>query len=253
MNNKKAQVTIFIIVGVVIVVLILAFFFLREKVIPTTEIRAEKNPEAFLESCIIPKVKEKAKIISENGGYLEIPFYAALDGKNISFLCYTQNYYRACINQEPMLLKHLKEELQENIQTEIESCFTELKNNLEKQGYSISIGTMNYDVVLIPKKIIINIDRDLNIEKSGETSKYEKFKIDIPSRYYNLGVVAEEINGQEAEFCNFEHVGFMMLYQDYNITKFRKGDGVTVYTIQSRKTKEDFMFAVRSCIIPGGL
>jgi hypothetical protein len=77
-------------------------------------------------------------------------------------------------------------------------------------------------------------------------------KIIYSSNFYDLALVAQEIVSQEARFCNFEHLGYMLLYPDFEIDKFRTGDSDTIYTLTHRESGERFRFAVRGCVIPAG-
>ena len=74
----------------------------------------------------------------------------------------------------------------------------------------------------------------------------------VYTRFYDLAIVAQEIVSQEARFCNFEQVGYMLIYPEFAITKFRTGKSDTIYTIKSKESGERFRFAVRSCVIPPG-
>ena len=88
--------------------------------------------------------------------------------------------------------------------------------------------------------------------KSGETTNNENFKFIIPSMIYDLAVVSQEIVNQEAKYCNFESVGFMILYPEFNIDRFKTSDLNIVYTVTHKKTDDKFKFAVRGCVMPPG-
>ena len=253
--NKKAQVAIFIIIAVLVVGIIIFFFFFRSKIDfgLGQSGKPEKDPESYINLCIKPKVEEAVKLISSQGGYVNNSLNKNIDGEKISYLCYQQNYYISCVNQEPMLISHLEEEIKNYIKDDVDGCLAELKNELVKQNYEVSISNGDFNVQLVPKKVLVNINRKIEITKSGETSRYEKFQSVIPSRIYELALVVQEITSQEARFCNFEQGGYMLFYSNFDIDKFRTGDGTTLYTIKHRKTNEEFKFAVRSCVIPPGI
>ncbi|MEK6875686.1 MAG: hypothetical protein AABX30_03305 [Nanoarchaeota archaeon] len=252
-NNKKAQVTIFIILAILIVALIAGFFLLRNKFVPDIQQRNEKNPEYILRTCIEKDLGNLIEKISLQGGYVNPNLAHELDGKNISYLCYTQNLYVKCINQEPMLINHLQEEIKINIDGELEACFNKLKTDFEKDAYSVEMGVMIFYVELIPGKINLKIDRNLNIQKGSENLKYENYEIKQSTKLYDLAILAQEIAGQEAEYCNFESVGFMTMYPKFSIDKKELGDLTRIYILKEKKSKEEFKFAIRSCVMPGGL
>ena len=71
--------------------------------------------------------------------------------------------------------------------------------------------------------------------------------------FYDLAVISQEIVSQEAESCNFEILGFMLLNPEFEADRFRTGDSTTIYTIKHKGSEEWFRFAVRSCVIPPGV
>jgi len=250
--NRKGQVTIFIIIAILIVVAIALFFLFRQGIVQLPGGDSDRNPNAVFKSCIEDKLQETSDLILKQGGYVNPNLYKELDGEKISYLCYNSNYYESCINQEPVLIQHLKDEIKDVIESKVESCFRNYESSLKNKGYDVDAVYRDFEVQLVPEKIIIDIDAEITAERNQEVSNEERFVVIFPSRVYDLAVVAQEITSQEARFCNFEQTGFMLLYPQYNIDKFRTGDGDTIYTIEDRKTKERFKFAVRSCVIPPG-
>lgn len=255
--KKRGQVTAFVIAGVIIVVAIVLFFLFRQGMIPGIGEKPEENPVLFLETCIEDKLIEGVELISSQGGYVKNKLNRTFkfDGEevsDISYLCYNQNYYVPCINQEPMLVNNLKSEIDGYISDEVRECFDKLALSLDKRGYVVDVRYSGFEIELAEKKIIVDIDGEIILTKSGETTKHENFNLFIPSRFYDLAVVVQEIISQEARFCNFETLGYMLLYPEFRIDKFRTGDGDTLYTLQHKGTQEKFKFAVRSCVIPPG-
>jgi len=258
--KKRGQVTIFIIIAIVIISAIALFLLLRSGFeLPGIGTKAEKNPSTFLESCMEDKIKEVVEIISLQGGYIEnsLNIYFKFEDENspqyISYLCYTQNPYIPCINQEPMLIRHLQDEIKKEISNDIGYCLDELEKSLTSQGYVVDAKPYSgFEVNLMEKKIVIEVDKEITLTKSGETTNQEDLKIIFPSRFYDLALVAQEIVSQEAEFCNFEYLGYMVFYPQWYIDKFRTSDSIIIYTIKHKKDKEQFRFAIRGCVIPPG-
>ena len=89
--------------------------------------------------------------------------------------------------------------------------------------------------------------------KRDETKSFDKFKSSLTHPIYNLAKIAMEITNQEAKYCNFNDVGFMMIYPDYDITKFRTSYDDIIYTVRERSNNQKFTFAIKSCPMPGGL
>ncbi len=259
--HKRGQLTIFIIVGIFIVGAVSLFFLFRSGVIAPNLGGGAKEaaPTPFLESCIEGEIRDTIDTISMQGGYVDpvlskrFKFTEEDSYHNISYLCYTQSYYTPCMNQQPMLLQHIKNEITSYISEDIEICFNELALNLEDDGFVVDAQYGGYEVKLTPGRIIIEINAEITTTRADQTSREENFEISVLTKIYDLAVVAQEIVGQEARFCNFEYLGYMLTYPEYKIDYFRAQDATIIYTVGHEDTNEKFRFAVKGCVIPPGL
>jgi len=253
--KKKGQLTIFIIIGIILIAVIVLFFIFRGTIkIPGIGGGKETSSQSFLESCLEDAIKEGTETLALQGGYLEPTIYKNFkfkgeEARDISYLCYTPNYYIPCVNQEPLLIKHLKNELYDYIADDVRSCFDSLTSSLDKQGYSVNSNYRGFDIELNDNKIIVDIDAELDLTRAGETTKQTDFEIDIASKFYDLALVVQEIVNQEAEYCNFEYLGYMAFYPQWYIEKTGASDSTIIYTVENKKSKERFRFAIRGCAI----
>lgn len=251
--------SVFIIVGIIIVAAISLFFLLDGTLTPSTGGSSEISPNSYMESCLEDKIMEATELISAQGGYVENPlnftfkFEDEEDYKGISYLCYNQNYYNPCIVQEPMLIQHLKDEVYNYIQEDVRNCFDDLTSSLESKGFTIDARYRDFEVELISKKVVLNIDAEITATKTDEIKEINDLKTFTSTEFYDLALVVQEIVSQEAEYCNFNHLGYMLLYPEFKIDKFETGDTETIYTVKYKKTEERFRFAIRSCVIPPGI
>jgi len=94
-----------------------AFFLLKRDVLPGIGEKPEENPGGFLENCIEDKLIEGIKLISSQGGYIGNPlnrtfkFSDEKEYTDISYLCYTNLYYKPCVMQVPFLKQKFSSEL----------------------------------------------------------------------------------------------------------------------------------------------
>jgi len=248
--NQRGQVTIFIILALIIVVAIVILFLLIKK--PDLQIEDVENPQSYIESCTREAVEEAISLLSEQGGDIEPKGSTMFRGKEITYLCYNANYYSPCVNQRPLLIEHIQDEITNYIEPKVENCFQTLKVKLEEKNYIIEIGNMNLETTLQTKKVFININRDFKIVKRDSTREFKNFKMGLMHPLYELSNVAIEITNQEARFCNFDILGYMVFYPEYNLDKFRPGDGDVIYQIMHKPTNQRFVFATRSCALPPG-
>jgi len=249
MKNKSGQITIFIILALIIITVI-AMLFLVFKA-PAPEIIDEENPQAFIESCVKESVEEALDVLMPQGGDI-IPkgsiFYNYV---NITYLCYNANYYLPCVNQRPMLVEHIEGEITKYIEPRVSNCFNILENKLGDR-YTIESGEMQLQTKLIPNNIEINVNKDFKMSRENKVISFDNFKVNLVHPMYDITEIAMEIVNQEAQFCNFDILGFMIFYPRWNIEKFKTGDSNTIYSINDITTDKKFKFAVRSCALPGG-
>jgi hypothetical protein len=256
--KKKGQMTIFIIVGVLIVALIAGYFLFRSGKLPWIGGKGEDDPQGYMQSCIEEDLRETIETISMQGGYLEnklnkrFRFDDESTATNISYLCYNQNNYLPCVNQEPVLMNHLADEIHEGVEDVMQDCFDTLSRNIEDSGSVVNARYNGFEVKLRPGKIELEIDGSLTVTSGDETTEHSELGISVATKFYDLAVVVQEIVSQEAEYCNFEYLGFMVLYPQFDIDKFKTGDSTTIYTVGHKNSEEKFRFAVRSCVIPPG-
>lgn len=248
--NSRGQITIFIILALMLIVLIAMIFVAR--IPPKIEISDEKAPHSFIESCTKQAVEEALKKIQETGGDIGPQLSVRYENINRSYLCYTSQYYQPCVNQRPRLIEHIESQITEYIRPKLSECFTSLESDLSKR-YQIEMGDMDIKTSLAPKEILIEINRKFKMSRGeANTREFENFKIQILHPIYDLAKVSNEIVNQEAQFCTFNALGYMTIYPDFDITRFKTGDSDTMYKVRDRNSNQEFNFAIRSCPLPAG-
>ena len=253
MVSKRGQVTIFIIIALLIVAAIIAvlLFFGRVKV----EAPDKVETEGFIEKCVRDSVEPSIKKVLAGGGRIEPELFIMYQGEIYNYLCYQKNFYLPCINTHPRLKAIVEAEIKKDIISEVEQCFVDLKEDLEAKGFSISESVLtneNWDVELIPGGVKIDIEKRLDVVKGESSQTFEKFDVVVISPLYELVGIVRQIVNQEAEYCNFEYNGFMLLYPQYKIKRIDY-DGSKIYKVIDRRSGKEFKFAVRSCAFPPGI
>ena len=256
MRNKKGQITIFIIIAVLLVAVIALFFVIAGKS-PIDVIKPSMpNPQENIEKCVKDSTLEAVAIMMPQAGYISPENYKLYNNNKVQYLCYTNKFYYPCINQEPMYIQHLEEEIKNYIKPKIETCFYNLKRTYQERNYVVEVGAGDININLVQKQIEVDVNKGLKISKNEETRNYEKFKVKIISPLYDLAIVAQEITNQEAKFCYFEYLGFSLLYPTISIDKKQVGSEETVskiYSIRDKISGKELLIAIRSCAMPGGL
>ncbi|MEM3074468.1 MAG: hypothetical protein QW727_00810 [Candidatus Pacearchaeota archaeon] len=259
-KNKRGQTTIFVILAVVIVAVIVIFFAVtdigRETFEKISNIVGsdEINVKEELNKCFIDnsEINKKINLIMSQGGSIEPSLFFLHNGTKLSYLCYTNEFYKTCVNQQPLILQHTKNEINRAILPEIDKCISSLKANFEKRGYQIRGQNFESSIDIIHNNIIIKINFPLTIKKGDLTQTFENFEIKKHSQYYQLLSVATSIVNFESQYGDSDPVLYMSLYPNTRVEKLKQGDGTTIYKISDRETMETFNFAVRSLALPIG-
>jgi len=250
MENKKGQLTIFIIVAILIVVGIVAAFWLMGQ--RDIEPQVDLNPKQFVEKCVRDAVEDSVERMLENGGQ-RVPSQAiSYQGNEWNYLCYQADYYQSCYNFHPMLEFLIENEIKEDTKDEVQACFDSMREDFENKGFDVSGGATEYSIDLLPGSIEINLKKKINVVRSDSSQSFENFDTDILSPIYELMRIAREVVNSEAQFCHFEYNGYMLLYPDYEIRRIDYSDS-KIYRLIDRRTGAEFKFAVRSCAFAPGI
>jgi len=248
--DKKAQVTLFVVISILVIVSVIVVLYLSGGI--KLETSDSKNPNNFIDKCVKDALEPSVETIMKNGGRITPSLYKMYKDEYYNYLCYQKGYYISCLNTHPMLKTIVEAELKQDTQEEVEKCFSDLKNLLETQGYSVSDSSVEWSIKIVPGKVLVDIEKGYSITKEGTTSSFADFHPKLMSPLYELISVARDIVNQESQYCNFEYNGFMLLHPEYAIQR-SSYDESRLYIIQDRNSQKVFKFAVRSCALPPGI
>lgn len=250
-ENKRGQVTIWIIVALAIVVGFLILFSFKK--IPILGVSEEIVPTSYIDKCVRQAVNEATDKLLPRGGFLDPVNTKEYNRVNVSYLCENINYYLPCVNEHPMLIKEIKNEIHNYTSPRIEQCFADLKSELEKRQNKVEYGPTKFEVSLAPSKVFVNIDKRVSITRESETRTLNKFSIELLNPVYDLANIAIEIANNNAKYCYFEYVGYMILYPRWKIEVFSFSEGTRIYTITDKNSDKKMSVAIRGCAIPPGI
>jgi hypothetical protein len=241
--KKKAQVTMFIIVGIVIVSALLVFFLW---VRPTYFLEGGKK--LGFESCVEDVVEESINELSLKAGFINPQFTYAYNGEDLTYLCYTNEYYETCTVQVPFLKNAFNEQLEILIRERVNTCYHNSIDALRDQGYEVTAGEVDYNVAIEPGVVRVEIDAPVVV---GSQS-FARFNIRVSEPIYETVMIATSILQFETKYGDADSTSIMGYYPDYIIDKIKRGDGTTVYVLENIVSGNKFKFASRSLAWPAG-
>ena len=249
-RGKRGQATIFIIVALAIIAVIFAIL-IYPKIKGGGQIDATQNPQTFLEGRMRSSLRMNVERLGAHGGELNPTGFIENNGTKIKYLCYTNEYYKTCVNQQPLIKESMEQALTNTMKPEAERCVKELISEYEKQGWKVSSGTITSDANIILDSIIININAPMTLSKDVSKT-YRSFSVEIPSGMYEILYISSSIISYESTFGDADTNAYLQLYPNINIYKNQLGDGTVIYGVENVITKEKFTFASRSLPWPPG-
>ncbi len=253
LKSKRSQVTIFIIIAVIVVAAAILFYLFWPKISPGGQ-GGEITPEKFIQNCLEEKMNEEITLISSQGGSAEPELYYMYEGNKLEYLCYSNEYYKRCVVQRPLLYKHIAQEIAQGIKEDEDSCFDDLIETYENDGYTINVLKKNSTrVELLPQRVVGTFGRELILKKGDQSSTISELNIVLNNNLYEHVGIASSIIEYEATYGDSETTTYMNLYPDLKVEKYKQGDGTTVYILSDRDEPENkFQFASRSMAWPAG-
>ena len=244
MDNKKGQLTLFIIIAVVIVSVLIFLFLpnIKSIFVPST-------PSEKLQDCVEKSLKEAVELTSKRGGSISPVNSIMFKDEKVEYLCYTNQYYKTCINQQPLLRQHVEREVLDYIKLNSQQCIENLKNNLRSKGYSVSSGAGELSVSIVPNNVKV-VASGFSAVKGETGEKYDKFEAGIKSELYDLIMLTTSILNWEARYGDSDITTYMMYYPNVKVEKYKQEDGSKIYILTSGENK--FVFASRSLSWPAG-
>ena len=252
---KKGQITVFIIMALLIVGFAILIYLFYPKISLALGF-SSGNPQNDFESCIKDDFNEVVLTISSQGGSLNPENYFSYKKDKIEYLCYTEEYYKTCVMQKPLVKNSVESEIKRGIKDKVNECIGNLKSNYEKKGYVVSMPGGDFSVELLPKRIVVSLNNSITLRKGEDVQNFggekKKFSVAFNNNLYELTSIASSILNSEATYGDTETTIYMDYYHDLKVEKYKQGDGTKIYILTDRNDGNKFQFATRSVAWPPG-
>jgi len=190
--QKKAQVTLFIIIAIVIVAFaLLAFLFLKPQVTVPSKLQPAEN---YFKDCVDVKVKEASQIAGMQGGYIDMPEFEAGSeympfSNQLNYLGMSVPYWfyvsgnNLAREQKPSLAS-VEKQFENYLSESVKDCdFTSIKS----EGYSIELtGKPSVDVKIKGASIETNVAWAIKMARDEQSIVITNHKITTKSNFGTL-------------------------------------------------------------------
>jgi len=215
--NKRAQMTIFVIIAIVVVAGILAFVLIKSNI--SGGISKNLEPVySYYDSCITEKAREAIDIAGSQGGYVTPPDYAsgseyAPSSSQLNFLGFPVPYWyyvsgNGLIKEQVPSKTEIEKQIAEYIADKISECSYD---SFYSQGYSIEFSEPQITVKINDGFISVADKSNLKVSKGEETASVTNHNVEVTSSFGALYSDAVRIYNLEKSDAFLEEYGVDIL------------------------------------------
>lgn len=248
-ENKRGQVTIFIIIAIFLVAgVALVLIFFSDQIFSNPDLTGS-DPVTYISTCMEDSIEEDLEIMLIQGGYLQNPLNISFKIGNenyydISYLCYSEDD-SYCEIQQPSIINKMESELETSLDEEAQDCFELFLNSLEEEGYTVSGNYNSLSVDIKDGEIVFELDSELTYTKEDDSSRVEDISFDYYSEAWGIGKVVQDIMKKESKVGTFDRFDYMDKHAEYYINLYITLNSTKIYSIENENSGEEFRFAVK--------
>ncbi|MFH1064575.1 MAG: hypothetical protein V1729_05820 [Candidatus Woesearchaeota archaeon] len=216
-KQRKAQITIFIILGVIMIISVGIYSYLRSTGVGPLDILQPKSPPviAFIDACLESTATEAVRTMGNQGGYIEIPpavrynptrhlsLVPGIGGEYSPKIPYW--YYEG--KTEIPSLKYMEMETEKYIDERLGDCLNNF-TNLKEEFIITENSGIKSTVLFTEKETVIGLKYSIDIQTRGadEVTKKEEFLLRLDVPVMKMRELAVEILMKENQMTFFENM-----------------------------------------------
>jgi hypothetical protein len=216
-SNKRAQITVFIIIGVILVFSIGIYSYLKSTGVGPADFFQPKSPPvvAYIEECLSNTAKDAIFSMGNQGGYIELPptialnptrYVSMIPGTSGEFAPKVPLWYFEGESQIPSQ-RYMEVEVERYIDVNLENCLNNYQG-LRDEYIITELSNYSAKVVFAEAETIIGLDYEVEIQPKGakEVTKKEQFLVRLDVKIKRMRDVAEKILEAENDNVFFERL-----------------------------------------------
>lgn len=227
---RKAQVSIFIIIGVIALLLAISFLVYRSFFIPQapqSKEDATQQVENFVNACLEKSGLNVLKLIGEQAGYYSVSGtqYITTDNGSVPYWQFQQE------NLAPSKAM-IEEQISYGIRTELKTCINDFKTFHIK----VQAGELSANSKIYPDNVEISVNYPLTFKYGEETLSQNQFATKI---YVPLGNMIDDANTILMVQQNLgDYINMNLLFNlTSNATVWRQNDYIAIYQLTQKEAK----------------
>jgi len=242
---KRAQVSIFMIIGIILLIAVGAFFYLNKlKITEGMDKKAyadfdRQSVESYITLCLKQVSENSIFEIASKGGTFLPDSNISYDNKEPNILAEYQSGFG--YNNKMLLKESMEKELSEKIKQNLTDCID--WNVFTEQGIKVNEGEININTAIIINDVNVVLKYPLELEKQNSIINFDKFSSNINLPLGKFYAASMDIINQEIQIGFFDKEQFMLEQNDLKIEKHRPYP-YTIYIIKqfNRRFNKNFVF-----------
>ncbi len=194
MRDRKAQLAVFILVGIVILVAFAIIFFSTQNIISTKNVPGEnvvtQSINSYVQSCLDATGKNAVWLIGRYGGYIypdsEVK-ELSLDFGNAAYLYRFE--HGAAINDLPSI-PQMEEEISYYVSNEMKNCID--FKTFEDQGFVIITGVPDVTTTIRDKSVLLELDYPMTAKKGNIQVNLQNYKDTVEIQLGSMQEIANK-------------------------------------------------------------
>jgi hypothetical protein len=257
MNKSRAQITIFMIVGIIVLFIIAGSIALYSKMsaketLPIIDKTATiqnkaKTVDTYIKECLDSVGKEGLLTIGLQGGYYNLPErYFSLEYTDVPYYYYEENIAGVLS----------KEEIAANLGKYIDDNIGYCLNDFEEftvNGYIIETGEPKTTVTVGDTRLFAKLNMDVSVDNNMIKTDYNTFSADYPGRLEEIyQTVNELLTNTIIDPYRIYYSLILNLMEEHNlqIDSMTYSDDTVIYVIQDPQSVINevpfvFLFAIK--------
>ncbi|MFA6888955.1 MAG: hypothetical protein WC254_05675 [Candidatus Woesearchaeota archaeon] len=237
---KRAQLSIFILIGLFILLIIGFFVFFSQSEIEQNTIETATPIQVYVEQCIQDIGNDAINYLSLQGGYYKTP------SPYYTFGFYNIPYYYYENNSLVPTQQDIEEQLGYYINQKMPNCIDNF-TAFTSQGYNISTGSLKTTVSLKEDRVVFSVYYPLIIKQNVQTTTYTQFTAEVMSSLHLATTITQEIIEFHDTDANMPLSKITKLSEKYNVSmNLGNFNDTVIYAIALPDQKPSvFMFAVK--------
>lgn len=253
MKNKKAQVTIFIILALLLVAAIVFVYFYSGGLGFANS--PAQNPEEYLKNCISDSIRQSEDLVLKSNGYPQFNSdnYILYNKEKIPYLCTVSEFYAPCIPQEPAFFNYIRKLMENKVALDTENCLTALKKDLDRRGFNVKEDPGQVNLSIEKDFISVKMSKKIYASRTEDSLAIAGIDVQYGTKFYDIIKLEQNIINYESTLCEFNVMSWMKSDPSIIIFTTRTSDSTKIYTLKDRLTERQIKFAIKTCVLPAGI